>query len=197
MPFTKAIWNVLLREASISLRGCHGCPLKLRLTGGHCHLWLPEENGNDRIPEYLKPDDGVCAKSFQLCPTFCDPTDYSLPGSSVHEILQARILEWVTISSSRGIFLTQGSNQSLLHILHRQVGSLPLWSPGKLNDGICCCCSVTQSCPTLWDPMDCSTPGLPVPHHGLEFAQVHVHCISDAVQPSHHLTPSSSSLNLS
>ena len=36
--------------------------------------------------------------------------------------------------------------------------------------------------------MDCSTPGLPVPHHLLKFAQVHVHCISDAIQPSHPLT---------
>ena len=35
----------------------------------------------------------VCAKSLQLCPTLCDPMDYSLPGSSVHKILQARILE--------------------------------------------------------------------------------------------------------
>ena len=75
----------------------------------------------------------AAAKSLQLCPTFCNPMDYSLPGSSVHEILQARILEWVTISSFRGIFLTQGSNQSLLHILHGQAGSLPLWSPGKLT----------------------------------------------------------------
>ena len=38
--------------------------------------------------------------------------------------------------------------------------------------------SVTQSCPTLCDPMDCSTPGLPVSHHLPKFAQVHVHCIS-------------------
>ena len=38
----------------------------------------------------------------QSCPTLCDPTDYSLPGSSVHGILQARILEWVAISFSRG-----------------------------------------------------------------------------------------------
>ena len=53
----------------------------------------------------------------------------------------------------------------------------------------CCCCSVTQSCPTLCDPMDCSTPGPPVPHHLLEFAQVHVHCIGGAVQPSHPLMP--------
>ena len=38
----------------------------------------------------------------QLCPTLCDPVDYSPPGSSVHGILQARILEWVAISFSRG-----------------------------------------------------------------------------------------------
>ena len=38
----------------------------------------------------------------QLCPTLCDPTGYSLPGSSIHGILQARILEWVAMPSSRG-----------------------------------------------------------------------------------------------
>ena len=58
--------------------------------------------------------------------------------------------------------------------------------------------SVTKSCPTLHDPMDCSMPGFPVPHHPLEFAQVHVCWIDDAVQPSHPLSPPSSlALNLS
>ena len=42
------------------------------------------------------------AKLLQSCPTLCDPMDYSPPGSSVHGILQARILEWVAMSSSRG-----------------------------------------------------------------------------------------------
>ena len=56
-----------------------------------------------------------------------------------------------------------------------------------------CCCSVAQSCPTLCDSMDRSILGLRGPHHLPEFAQVHVHCISDAVQPSHPLTPSSPS----
>ena len=41
----------------------------------------------------------VLAKSLQLCPTLCDPMDYSPPGSSVHGILQARILEWVAMPS--------------------------------------------------------------------------------------------------
>ena len=48
--------------------------------------------------------------------------------------------------------------------------------------------SVTQSCPTLWDTMDCSTPGLPVHHQLLEFTQTHVHWFGDAIQPSHPLS---------
>ena len=48
--------------------------------------------------------------------------------------------------------------------------------------------SVAQSCPTLCDPMNCSTPGLPVHHQLLEFTQTHVHRVSDAIQPSHPLS---------
>ena len=44
----------------------------------------------------------VCAKLLQSCSTFCDPLDCSPPGSSVHGILQARILEWVVMPSTRG-----------------------------------------------------------------------------------------------
>ena len=47
--------------------------------------------------------------------------------------------------------------------------------------------SVAQSCPTLCDPMNCSTPGLPVHHQLPEFTQTHVHRISDAIQPSYPL----------
>ena len=57
-------------------------------------------------------------------------------------------------------------------------------------------CPVAKLCPTLRDSMDCSTPGFPVPHHIPEFAQVHVHWIDDAIQPSHPLSPSSA-FNLS
>ena len=61
----------------------------------------------------------------------------------------------------------------------------------------CCRCSVTQQCPTLCNLMDYSKKGFPVPHHLLNFAQVHVHCTGDVIQPSHPLTPSSpSALNL-
>ena len=48
--------------------------------------------------------------------------------------------------------------------------------------------SVAQLCPTLWDPMNCSMPGLPVHHQLLEFTQTHVHRVSDAIQPSHLLS---------
>ena len=47
-----------------------------------------------------------------------------------------------------------------------------------------CCCSVTQFCPALCDPMDCSMPGFPVLHYLLEFAQTHMHWVDDAIQPS-------------
>ena len=48
--------------------------------------------------------------------------------------------------------------------------------------------SVAQSCPTLCDPVNCSTPGLPVHHHLPEFTQTRVHWVSDAIQPSHPLS---------
>ena len=50
---------------------------------------------------------------------------------------------------------------------------------------------VAQSCPTLCDPMDCSTPGFPVHHQLLEFTQAHVHWVSNAILPSHPLWPPS------
>ena len=58
--------------------------------------------------------------------TPCDPMDCSPPGSSVHGILQARILEWVAMPLLQGIFLTQGSNLCLLYLLHWQADSVLL-----------------------------------------------------------------------
>ena len=52
-------------------------------------------------------------------------------------------------------------------------------------------CSVTKSCPTLCDTMDCSKASFPVLHYLPEFAQTHVHRVSNAIQPSHPLLPSS------
>ena len=55
----------------------------------------------------------------------------------------------------------------------------------------CCCFSVAKSCPTLCTPMNCSMPGFPILHHPPKFAQTHVHWVSDAIQPSHPLLPTS------
>ena len=57
--------------------------------------------------------------------------------------------------------------------------------------------SVAKSCPTLCDPMDCSTPGFSVLHYLLEFVQTHGHSVGDAIQPSHPLPPSSFAFSLS
>ena len=57
--------------------------------------------------------------------------------------------------------------------------------------------SVTQSCPALCEPMDCSTPGFPVHHKLPELAQTHVHQVSNAIQPSHPLSPPSPIFNFS
>ena len=68
--------------------------------------------------------------------------------------------------------------------------------PGKLLQWSVSSSSVTQSCPTLCDPMNCSMPALPVLHQLPESAQTHVHWVGDAFQPSHPLSsPSPPALN--
>ena len=60
------------------------------------------------------------------------------------------------------------------------------------------CCSVAQSCPTLCNPMGCSTPGFPVLRQLPDLSPIHVHWVSDAIQPSHPLlSPSPPTFNLS
>ena len=71
----------------------------------------------------------------------------------------------------------------------RQGSSLKCW--------YYCCFSVAKSCLRLCNSMDCSTPGFPVFHCLPEFAQTHVHWVSDAIQPSHPRSPHSPALNLS
>ena len=60
----------------------------------------------------------VHAKSLQPDPTVCDPMDCSLPGSSVHGILQARMLEWVAVPSSRGSSRTRDQTHICYVFLH-------------------------------------------------------------------------------
>ena len=77
-------------------------------------------------------------------------------------------------------------------VLHKQVSKLELGVASAQFS------SVAQSCPPLCDPMNRSTPGLPVHHQLPEFTQTLVHCVNDAIQPSHPLSsPSPPALNLS
>ena len=71
------------------------------------------------------------------------------------------------------------------------VRTLIIYSLSRFQVYCWCYCSVSRLCPSLCNPMDYSTPGLSVPHHLPEFAQVHVHWIGDVIQPSHLLLPSS------
>ena len=71
-------------------------------------------------------------------------------------------------------------------------------SSSSLSACFCMFSTVTQSCLTLCDPMDCSTPGFSVHHQFLELAQTHVHWVGDAIQPYHPLSsPSPPAFNLS
>ena len=95
----------------------------------------------------------------QSCPTLCDPIDCSLPGSSVHGIFQARVLEWIAISFSRGSsqprdwtqvscivdrrFTVWATREEIYSLSHSVVPSITLqWSLGK---------AFLSFCPILWN----------------------------------------------
>ena len=121
----------------------------------------------------------VRVKSLQSCPTLCDPMDCSLLGSSVHGILQARILRWVAMPSSRG------SSQVLYHSCHLEshlyyhearerprlnrpssVWAKKAWPAGQELLGACCVRSATLLWPySGWYSALC--PAFPVSHFPL------------------------------
>ena len=129
----------------------------------------------------------AAAKSLQSnCPTLCNPVDGSLPGSTIHGILQARTLEWVSISFSNAwkwkvkvkslsrvwLFSTPwtGAYQappSMEFSRQEYWNGLPLPSPMYENESES---EVAQSCLTLCDPMECSPPGSSI--HGIFQARV-------------------------
>ena len=76
----------------------------------------------------------LSTKSLQLCSTLCHHMDYSLPGSSVHGVLQARILEWIAVPSSRGSSWLRDQHASLTSPAW-QADSLPLAPPGNPHAG--------------------------------------------------------------
>ena len=122
----------------------------------------------------------AAAKSLQSCPTLCNPIDGSPPGSPVPGILQARTLEWVATSFSnawkwkvkllsRVWFLVTPwtaayqAPPSMGFSRQEYWSGLPLAFPRMLSGNsqiiLSCESEVTQSCPTLCDPMGCSLPG--------------------------------------
>ena len=153
----------------------------------------------------------------------------SLPDSSVHEIFQLRILQWVDqpgkppdihtrafieveVPGVKPWDLTKIMVSPQIFLVPIQISVCP--NPSALcspSNGVCSVRqssgsqrlghdwvtqlnwvqasyqirSVAQSCPTLCDPMNRSTSGLPVHHQLLEFTQTHVHHVSDVIQPSH------------
>ena len=117
-----------------------------------------------------------------------------------------------TIFGTRLMFLTNGFSFFRVIYLNCPIKMLRLWQ--SYLDVVCVSLktyfylfkmsysvqfySVTQSCLTPCDPMDCGMPGLLVYHQLLEFTQIHVHWVGDAIQPSHPLSsPSPSAVNLS
>ena len=88
------------------------------------------------VPLQVPPQNSMKVLVAQLCPTLCDPTDCGSPGSSDHGILQARILEWVAISSSRGSSWPRDQAQDSCHLLHWQADSLPLSHPRCQRDKV-------------------------------------------------------------
>ena len=124
--------------------------------------------------------------------------------SSSHQVakvlefpLQHQSFQWIfRLISFRmdwlDLLAVQGTLKSLLQHHSSKASML-------LRDGVSqSVSSVTQSCLTLCDPMDCGTPGLPVHHQLPELTQTHVHWVSDAIQPPHSLSsPSPPTFNLS
>ena len=124
-------------------------------------FWSHKGNGQRQVHIWVKSQNrmmGVCAQS---CPTLCSPMDCSLPGSSVHGISQARILEWVATSFSRGSswprgrtcvswsfalaggFFSTGKPHRMRNLSIRE---------GKENFCCCCCCQIASVV------SDCATP---------------------------------------
>ena len=112
--------------------------------------------------------------------------DYKTGRTSENNLIRLFMNSWTPLSSTLGCVIidlicpnqyTKGSEDLL---------NVPC--PGSVQLSSVQSSSVTQSCPTLCDPMNRSTPGLPVHHELPEFTQTHVHRVSDAIQPSHPLS---------
>ena len=126
------------------------------------HTTCQEVKATKPTPAYLctSRNNALCAKLPQLYPILCDTVDHSPPGPSVHGILQARILVWVAISSSKGSSQPRDrTHVSCVSCVGRWV-LLPLHhlgSPVYISCmRVCVHAKSLQSCLTLYDPVGCS-----------------------------------------
>ena len=133
----------------------------------------------------------AAAKSFQSCPTLCDPIDCSHPRDSPGKNTRVGchfLLQCMKVKSESEV------TQSRLTLRDPMDCSLPgssihgIFQARVLEWVKTCCTSVAQLCPTLYDPINHSTWGLPVHHQLPEFTQTHIHPVSDAMQPSQPLS---------
>ena len=112
--------------------------------------------------------------------------NYILSGSSVHGILQARILEWVTMSFSRGSSWSRDQTHITFHLLHWQVGSLPLVPPGKPRCSISGVCGYYHACTCLESVLTSYTSVMASqPDHEFSKGRDMAHTPSVPLTPSH------------
>ena len=147
------------------------------------HIWY-------YMPSSLYTEMYIRAKLLQSCLTLWGPMDCCLPGSSVHGILQARILKWVAMSSSRGSFPPRGRNCISCSSCIAG-GFFTTEPPGKPLY------VAFQSLSHVWFSV---TPWAAACQASLSFSVLefsHVHWVGDAMQPSHPLLSPSPTFNLS
>ena len=114
----------------------------------------------------------------------------------VHEVTksQTRLSDWTELNNNNQLKVRMNNKWNETHRHSNISWGIPLYITILRVQFS----SITQSCLTVCDPMDRSTPGLPVHHQLPEFTQTHVHWVSDAIQPSHPLSsPSPPALSLS
>ena len=179
-PSCSVWWQTVAQAAifaALSSRIGNNVPMRL----------LPPPSVTDRYVVLLY----VCAQSY---PTLCDPMDYSPPGSSVHGILRARILEWVAMLSSRGssrprdqthVFCISCNGRWILHHLSHCASLADSWQLyGALNDGFACLTAGTNP------PYNLLPQGCPGFRPSAGFGWYHIFAWLLSLSFSESLTPS-------
>ena len=173
LPGSSGAWDFLGKSTGV---GCH-CLLQHDGLGTY-YIW--QENWNNLLPPL---------PNFHLIttPCFCELYSLSLLRSTdffsytVCGVFSNFMILFLIFVKIKKLFLPF----CLVKFIHHDLEEVFNYIVVQFS-------SSTQLCLTLWDPMYCSMPGLPVNHQCLEFTQTHVHWVGDAIQPSHPLSSPSS-----